>query len=77
MYSNFDVQLGDTGMGVSIAPTDPDQAKKDVVKYAGRHNSDFAYTFNNATDDKDYAVNAALKKLVVNYKSGLTSVQGQ
>ena len=77
MYSNFDVQLGDTGMGISITPTAPDQAKKDVVKYAGRHNSDFAYTFNNATDDKDYAVNKALKALVVDYESGLTSVQGQ
>lgn len=77
MYSNFDVQLGDTGMGISIAPTDPDQAKKDVVKYAGRHNSDFAYTFDNAKDDKDYAVNKVLKALVVDYESGLTSVQGQ
>lgn len=76
MYSNFDVELGDTGMGVTIAPTDPDKAKQDVIKYAGRHNSDFAYTFNNATDDKDYGVNSALKALVVNYKSGLTSVQG-
>ena len=76
MYSNFDIELGDTGMGVTIAPTDPDQAKEDVIKYAGRHNSDFAYTFNNATDDKDYGVNNALKALVVNYKSGLTAVQG-
>ena len=75
MYSNFDVQLGDTGMGISIAPTDPDQAKKDVVKYAGRHNSDFAYTFNNATDDKDDTVNKVLKDLVVKYQSGLTKTQ--
>ncbi|MDE6350091.1 MAG: hypothetical protein K2K67_03695 [Treponemataceae bacterium] len=75
-YSNFDVKLGDTGMGVTIAPTTPDQAKKDVIKYAGRHNADFAYTFTNATDDKDYGVNTALKALVVNYKSGLTAVQG-
>ncbi|MDE6706207.1 MAG: InlB B-repeat-containing protein [Treponemataceae bacterium] len=76
MYSNFDVKLGDTGMGVTIAPTDPDKAKEDVIKCAGRHNSDFAYTFNNATDDKDYGVNNALKALVVNYKCGLTAVQG-
>ena len=75
-YSNFDVELGDTGMGVTIAPTNPDKAKEDVIKYAGRHNSDFAYTFNNATDDKDSGVNNALKALVVNYKSGLTAVQG-
>ncbi|MBD5446692.1 MAG: hypothetical protein HDR32_02865 [Treponema sp.] len=76
MYSNFDVELGDTGMGITVAPTNPDKAKEDVIKYAGRHNSDFAYTFNNATDDKDYGVNNALKALVVNYKSGLTAVQG-
>ena len=75
MYSNFDVQLGDTGMGISIAPTDPDQAKKDVVKYAGRHNSDFAWTFDNAVEDKNDKVIAELKSAIVNYRSGLTKTQ--
>ncbi len=75
-YSNFDVQLGDSGLGLSAAPTTPDVAKADVIKYAGRHNPDFAYTFNNATDDADYGVNSALKALVVGYTGGLSAVQG-
>lgn len=76
MYSNFDVALGDSGMGVSIAVTDPVQAKNDVILYCGRHNPDFAYTFTNSTDDSDYGVNTALKALVVAYTSGLTATQG-
>ena len=76
MYSNFDVALGDSGMGVSIAVTDPVQAKDDVMLYAGRHNPDFAYQFTNSTDDTDYGVNSALKALVVSYASGLTATQG-
>ncbi|MBR1615647.1 MAG: hypothetical protein IJ673_09210 [Treponema sp.] len=76
MYSNFDVALGDSGMGVSIAVTDPVQAKNDVILYCGRHNPDFAYTFTNSTDDSDYGVNTALKTLVVDYTSGLTATQG-
>ena len=76
MYSNFDVALGDSGMGVSIAVTEPVQAKDDVMLYAGRHNPDFAYQFTNSTDDTDYGVNSALKALVVNYASGLTATQG-
>lgn len=76
MYSNFDVALGDSGMGVSITITDPVQAKNDVILYCGRHNPDFAYTFTNSTDDSDYGVNTALKALVVDYTSGLTATQG-
>ena len=76
MYSNFDVALGDSGMGVSIAVTEPVQAKDDVMLYAGRHNPDFAYQFTNSTDDTDYGVNTALKALVVDYTSGLTATQG-
>ena len=75
-YSNFDVALGDSGMGVTIAVTDPDQAKSDVMLYAGRHNPDFAYQFTNSTDDANYSVNSELKALVVGYTSGLTATQG-
>ena len=75
-YSNFDVELGDSGMGVTIAPTEPEQAKADVIKYAGRHESDFAYTFNNATEDKNYGVIAELKTALQGYSSGMTKVQG-
>ena len=75
-YSNFDTNMGNSGLGLSADPSGPEQAKKDVIAYSGRHNPDFAYTFDNSKDDKDYAVNAALKALVVGYKSGLTKTQG-
>ena len=76
-YSNFDTTLGDSGMGIKTVPTSPEQAKADVMMYAGRHNPDFAYQFDNAKDDKDYGVNDALKTLVVNYTTGMTKIQGE
>ncbi len=75
-YSNFDVALGDSGMGVVIAPTEPDQAKTDVIKYSGRNESDFAYNFNNSTDDASYEINTDLKSLIVAYTTGFTAIQG-
>lgn len=74
-YSNFDTELGDSGLGLSsTSVSGPVQAKDDVMKFAGRHESDFAYTFTNSTDDADYSVNSALKALLVDYTSGLTKV---
>lgn len=78
-YSNFDVTLGDSGMGVTVAPTDPDDAKAAVIGYSGRHESDFAFAFNNSEDDASYAKNDALNTALLNYKTqrGLTSIQGE
>ena len=75
-YSNFDVSMGDSGMGITIAPTEPDQAKADVLKYSGRHESDFAHNFDNATDDASYAKNDELNNALVAYKTGMTAIQG-
>ena len=78
-YSNFDVVMGDSGMGIKIAPTEAGKAKELVIKYSGRHNSDFAFAFNNAVDDVSYAKNDALNTALVDYKtkSGLTALQGE
>ncbi len=75
-YSNFDVALGDSGMGVTIAPTEPEQAKADVLKYSGRHESDYYYNFDNSVDDASYAKNDTLNNELVAYTSGLTATQG-
>ena len=75
IYSNFDTNLGEKGMGISIMPTAPDEAKADVIKYAGRHNSDFAYTFDNSKEDNNADVILELKEKLQNYKSNLTLLQ--
>lgn len=74
-YSNFDTVLGDTGLGLSRVPADPDQAKKDVLDYSGRHTPDFAWDFNNAVDDASYAVNTPLNTAIVSHKTSLTKIQ--
>ena len=72
-YSNFDTT---ENLGLSIAPTDPDAAKKNVIAYAGRHTPDFAWTFDNASEDTNYDVNTTLQNALVSYKSGLKKAQG-
>ncbi len=76
LYSNFDVALGDSGMGISIAPTAPLLAKTNVMAYAGRHASDYAFTFSNATDDESYALNETLNTELKAYKTSMTKIQG-
>ena len=75
-YSNFDTTLGDSGLGLSAVPSSPEQAKADVMLYSGRHNPDFAWTFVNATEDKNYSVISELKAAIVAYANKLTQVQG-
>ena len=75
-YSNFDVTLGDSGMGVTIAPTEPEQAKANVLKYSGRHESDYYFNFTNSVDDASYAKNDTLNNELVAYTSGMVAVQG-
>lgn len=74
-YSNFDTVLGDTGLGLSAVPSNPDQAKQDVLDYSGRHCSDFAWDFTNSTDDASYAVNIPLNTALVSHKTSLTKIQ--
>ncbi|MBQ0051664.1 MAG: hypothetical protein KBT11_06305 [Treponema sp.] len=75
-YSNFDTALGDNGLGLNVLPTSPENAKTMVMTYAGRHNPDFKWEFDNKVDDASYAVNAPLKAALNAYKSGLVKVQG-
>jgi pectate lyase len=72
-YNNFDT---DPSMYVSN-PDSPDDAKTNVIAYAGRmKGGDFKWTFNNAVDDDDHEVNQPLKAAIVNYQSALVSAQG-
>ncbi|WP_178841774.1 right-handed parallel beta-helix repeat-containing protein [uncultured Treponema sp.] len=73
-YSNFDTDLGDRGLGLKNLPTDPDLAKAYVLKFAGRHNPDFAWAFVNSVDDASYALNEALNSALVAHKTGLTKI---
>lgn len=73
-YSNFDTVLGDSGLGLKNLPTDPDLAKSYVLKFAGRHNPDFAWAFDNSVDDASYALNEALNSALVAHKTGVTKI---
>lgn len=73
-YSNFDTTMGDSGLGLTNLPTDPDEAKDAVLAYAGRHNPDYAWNFNNATDDAKYSVDEALNAELVAHKTGVTKI---
>jgi len=64
-YNNFDTVLGDSGLGLTNLPTTPEAAKNDVLTYAGRHNPNYAWNFNNATDDAKYSVDETLNKEIV------------
>lgn len=72
-YNNFDttedLHLADGSL------TEPKTALANVVKFAGRHNPDFAWTFNNADQDANYGLIKDLKTAVVNYNNtGLTKI---
>ena len=72
-YNNFDtsedLHLADGSL------TEPKEALSNVVKFAGRHNPDFAWTFDNATEDSNYGLIKDLKSAVVGYtNTGLTKI---
>lgn len=72
-YNNFDttedLHLADGSL------TEPKAALTNVVKFAGRHNPDFAWTFNNAEEDANYGLIKELKNAVSNYNNtGLTKI---
>jgi pectate lyase len=74
-YNNFDTN---PSIMYAYSPDSPQNAKAKVMQYAGRiSGGDFKWTFNNATDDSDYAVNPGLKAAVVNYQTDLVAIQGE
>lgn len=73
-YNNFDVNR--SVMYTYVADS-PEEARDRVMAYAGRLNGgDFKWAFDNALDDKSYAVNTALKAALSGYKTTLVAVQG-
>lgn len=73
-YNNFDTNLS---IMYNYTPESPEDAKNNVMKYAGRLNGgDFKWTFNNDVDDTSYAVNIPLKNALINYNTTLISIQG-
>ncbi len=73
-YNNFDTD-GDVMYDYSV--DSPEEAKENVMAYAGRmFGGDFEWSFNNASDDKSYAVDADLKNALKTYTTKLLSIQG-
>lgn len=73
-YNNFDTN---SEVMYSYTPDSAEQAVENVKALAGRQNGgDFKWEFTEA-DDTSYAVNAALKSALTNYKTQLKSIQGE
>lgn len=74
VYNNFDTEAG----FYTYSPETPDNAKANVITYAGRLNGgDFKWSFNNVVDDVSADVNQALKAAIVCYQSKLVAIQGE
>jgi len=75
-YNNFDTN---PALYISsLVVQEPEAARDQVMQYAGRvSGGDISFAFNNAVDDTSYAINSALKALLVNYQSGLVYVQSE
>ena len=74
-YNNFDTN---SAIMYACTPDSPEEAKMKVTSFAGRiDGGDFKWTFNNAVDDKSYAVNSELKTALSGYKTALVSIQGE
>ncbi|WP_066220121.1 pectate lyase family protein [Formosa haliotis] len=74
-YNNFDTN---NEIMYSYIPDSPAEARDNVILYSGRVNGgDIKFSFNNAVDDKSYAVNLALKSLLTNYTTSLICIQGE
>ncbi|MBQ9900263.1 MAG: InlB B-repeat-containing protein [Acholeplasmatales bacterium] len=71
-YNNFDT----SSSMYSYTAQSPAEAKATVTAKAGRvQGGDFKWTFNDATEDSNYAVIKALKDALTSYSSKLLSVQ--
>ncbi|MDO7849311.1 T9SS type A sorting domain-containing protein [Hymenobacter sp. M29] len=73
-YNNFDTN---PAIMYTYTPDSPTAGRDNAVLYAGRvKGGDFQWTFNNAVDDASSTVNTPLQTALVNYATGLVSVQG-
>lgn len=73
-YNNFDTAADFYEYEVDTA----EEAKAKVEKYAGRiGGGDFTWEFDDEKDDASYAVDAALKAALTNYKTELVKVGGE
>ncbi|MDE7100470.1 MAG: hypothetical protein K2O05_01290, partial [Anaeroplasmataceae bacterium] len=73
-YNNFDT---DSSIMYSYSVDTPEVAKTKVTTYAGRINGgDLKWTFDNATQDRNYDIIPELSNAVLNYKSSLVRVLG-
>ncbi|PJJ48554.1 pectate lyase family protein [Hymenobacter chitinivorans] len=73
-YNNFDTN---PAVMYAYTPDGPEAAKAEATQYAGRiTGGDFKWAFDNAVDDASSAINVPLQTALVNYKTGLVSVQG-
>ena len=73
-YNNFDT---DASKMYAYNADSPEQARANVLAWSGRmQGGDFTWQFNDAVDDKNYAVNTALKSALLAYKTRLKAVQG-
>ena len=75
-YNNFDT---DADLYVkNLVVEDPTVARDKVKVYAGRvQGGDIKWTFDNAVDDKSYAVIPALKALLTGYGTSLVFIQAE
>ena len=72
-YNNFDT----SNIMYAYKTDSPEEAVKNVQKYAGRLNGgDFQWDFDNSVDDESDSVNKELKQALENYESQLLSVGG-
>ena len=73
-YNNFDT---DSSLMYTYCVDTPEVAREKVMKYAGRVNGgDLKWTFNNATQDRNYEIIPELSNAVLSYKSTLVRVLG-
>jgi pectate lyase len=69
VYNNFDT----ASTMYSYAPHSPEEARENVMTYAGRvEGGDFRWSFT-AADETDYSINQALMSAIRNYTSGLVA----
>ncbi|WP_027383852.1 pectate lyase family protein [Epilithonimonas caeni] len=75
-YNNFDTDA--TLYIKNLVIEDPAAARDRVKIYSGRvEGGDFKWTFNNAVDDKSYAVITGLKSALTNYGTSMVYIQAE
>ena len=76
IYNNFDTDA--TLYVKNLTVEDPAAARDRVKMYAGRvQGGDFKWVFNNAVDDKSYAVITGLKSQLTNYGTNMVFIQAE